>query len=72
MRDEVLMSLGKVDVVATRYETENIKDDIQLEWIEYQPAPYSDGEVQVDIDENEARELIKILADHFSIDLDRV
>ncbi len=72
MRDEVLMSLGKVDVVATRYESENIKDDIQLELIEYQPAPYSDDEVQVDIDESQARELIKILADHFSIDLDRI
>ena len=72
MRDEVLMSIGKVDVVATRYESENIKDDIQLEWIEYQPAPYSDDEVQVDIDENQARELIKILADHFNIDLDRI
>ena len=72
MKDEILMSLGKIDVVAIRYESDNIKDDLQFEWIEYQPAPYSDDEVQVDIDENQARDLIKILSDHFDINLDAI
>lgn len=65
MKELVVMEIGRLSVSVTEY-GEQYKT-IGFKWVESMPPPYTDNDVEVEIDEDAAAELINTLKLHFSI-----
>ena len=64
------MSKTLLEISALSLIYENFGNDVEMisfAWTELMPPPYSDNEVEIEIDKDDAIEMIKIFKKHFKL-----
>ncbi len=64
-QQNTVMEIGKLSVSVTEWP--NTDDEIAFTWVEDMPAPYTDNEVDITIEKDEAIRLVEILTNHFQL-----
>jgi len=63
------LEIGKLTLVSTTYDTNPNWNSMTFEWSEKSPDPwFSDNDVSIDIERDDAIKMIELLKSHFEIE----
>jgi len=62
---KTLLEISSLSLVEEEFE--NIDNMLSFAWTEFMPAPYTDNEVEIELDKDDAIAMIKIFKEHFKL-----
>ena len=65
MKSKKLLEISTLSLIHESFG--NDVEMISFSWTELMPPPYSDNEVEIEIDKDDAIEMIKIFKEHFKL-----